>query len=333
MADVTERVLRLLSTLQSGRAFTGEELVLRLAVSSRTLRRDVERLRTYGYPVETKPGPGGHYRLAAGQRMPPLTFDDEEAVAVVIGLATLASTTAAVPDGLSTAAERASGKIDGLLPTRLRPRTASLRASIEAEDTPLPDIEANAFARLAEAIVNREIVTFSYIDAKGARTDRRAEAHRQVHMDRRWYFFSWDLTRDQWRVFRSDRISDVRRTGVRYDQRPLPLGSAIAYLRSGIGETFETLRLILDSPLATVADALRHEDAEFEPMSPDRTRATLALDAWSRILAPLAALDADFRFSDSPATLTEMRRFAARLHVAVCGTAQTDASIVDRQEA
>ena len=333
MADVTERVLRLLSTLQTGRAFAGEELASRLAVSSRTLRRDVERLRSYGYPVETKPGPGGHYRLTAGQRMPPLALEDDEAVAVVIGLASLASTAADSPDGLSTVADRAFGKIDGLLPARLRPRAAALRASIESEGMPLPDIGAGALALLAEAITGREIVTFSYIDAKGVRSDRRVEAHRQVHMDRRWYLFSWDLARKDWRVFRSDRISDVRRTGARYEQRPLPLGSAIAYLRSGAGETFETLHATLEAPLAGVVDALRHEDAEFEPLGPARTRATLALDAWPRILAPLAALDVNFRFSGSPATLTEMRRFAARLHVAASGATEGAASTVDRQEA
>ncbi|HIY64904.1 MAG TPA: WYL domain-containing protein [Candidatus Agrococcus pullicola] len=313
MADVTERVLRLLATLQTGRAFAGEELASRLAVSPRTLRRDMERLRSYGYPVETKPGPGGHYRLTAGQRMPPLVFEDEEAVATIIGLASLAATPSTSPDGLSTAVERAYGKIDLLLPARLRARAAALRASIESEGTPLPDLETDAIAVLAEAIASREIVTFSYIDAKGVSTDRRAEAHRHVHMDRRWYFFSWDLARDQWRVFRTDRISDVRRTGATYAPRALPLNSAIAYLRSGLGETFETLEATVEATLLAVADALRHEDAEFASLEHDRTRATLAVDSWQRILAPLAELHAGFRVSAPPSTMIEIQRFAERL--------------------
>src|SRR5690606_14770000 len=140
-----------LATLQAGRAFSGEELATRLEVSPRTLRRDVERLRGYGYPVHTRPGPGGSYQLAAGQRMPPLVLDDEEAVATVIGLATLAAAAPSQHGGLNDAADRAHGKIDGLLPARLRMRATALRASIEAERRQFPDIAAETLGEIAEA--------------------------------------------------------------------------------------------------------------------------------------------------------------------------------------
>lgn len=131
MADVTERMLALLSTLQTGRSFSGEELTRRLSVSPRTLRRDVDRLRGYGYPVETQPGPGGYYRLAAGRTMPPLVLDDDEAVATLLALASLAAIeppTKGGPytvGGIDDAATRAYGKLDQFLPARLRPRVAA----------------------------------------------------------------------------------------------------------------------------------------------------------------------------------------------------------------
>lgn len=232
---MTERMLGLLAALQGGRAFTGDELAARLGVSPRTLRRDVERLRGYGYPVRTRPGPGGHYRLAAGRRMPPLVLDDDEAVAVVAGLATL-SANADEAGALAAAATRAYGKIDAVLPDRLRPRAAALRASIEAESRPAPPVAAGTLGDLADAIAEREIVAFDYVDAAGTASRRRVEAHRQVTIDGRWYLMCWDLARDDWRVFRTDRITNLLRTGARYGDRPLPAESALAYLRSGLGD-------------------------------------------------------------------------------------------------
>jgi len=129
MADVAHRVLTMLAVLQTGRAFTGDELAARLAVSPRTLRRDAERLRAYGYPVETRPGPGGYYRLSAGSTMPPLLLEDDEAVATLLGLATLAAAGSAGEGSLEDAAIRAYGKVDQYLPKRLRPRAAALRAA------------------------------------------------------------------------------------------------------------------------------------------------------------------------------------------------------------
>lgn len=236
MADVTQRMLALLATLQGGGSFAGAELAARLSVSPRTLRRDAERLRAYGYPVHARPGPGGSYRLGAGHRMPPLVLDDDEAIATVVGLAALAAAGPAEPGGLNDAAMRAYGKIDGLLPARLRPRAAALRASIEAERREVPDVAADALGVLAEAIAAEEVVVFDYTDASGTDTRRRVEPHTQVLIDGHWYLFGWDLDRADWRVFRSDRIADSRRTGVGFTLRALPADSALAYLRSGLGE-------------------------------------------------------------------------------------------------
>ena len=152
MADVTERMLALLSTLQTGRSFSGEELTRRLSVSPRTLRRDVDRLRGYGYPVETQPGPGGYYRLAAGRTMPPLVLDDDEAVATLLALASLAAIGPSTEGGIDDAATRAYGKLDQFLPARLRPRVASIRASLETSPQRAPSVTAHQFSIVAEAI-------------------------------------------------------------------------------------------------------------------------------------------------------------------------------------
>lgn len=313
MADVTERMLRLLATLQTGRALSGDELSARLGVSPRTLRRDVERLRGYGYPVNTRPGPGGSYRLAAGKQMPPLVLDDDEAVAAVVGLATLAGTIPAEPGGLNDSASRAYGKIDSILPARLRHRAAALRGSIEAEPHLAPEIAADTLGELAEAVAAQEIVAFDYLNARGIRSRRKVEAYRQVHLDKRWYFFGWDLERDDWRVFRTDRITKSRRTGNRYTTRALPAPSVIAYLRSGLGEQYETVQFTIDAPLPAVADALRDEDVELEATGTGLTRATLALDSWQRLLTPVSHLDTWFEI-DAPVTmLTAIQRFAKYL--------------------
>jgi len=238
VADVTERTLRLLALLQTGRAFTGEELARRLEVSARTLRRDVERLRGYGYPVRTRPGPGGHYQLTAGSRLPPLVLDDDEAVATaaaLAALAALATTSGGRPDGLGEAAARAFGKIDAVLPARLRPRVAAVRAGVESEPRAAPPVAARVLGDLAEAIAARDVVTFGYADARGETSERRVEPHRLVHLDPRWYLVGWDRSREDWRVFRADRVTALVRTGERHQPRALPADTAIGYLRSGLG--------------------------------------------------------------------------------------------------
>lgn len=317
MADVTERMLRLLATLQSGQAFTGEDLSARLEVSPRTLRRDVERLRGYGYPVNTRPGPGGHYQLVAGQRVPPLVLDDDEAIAAVIGLATLATNAPARPGTLGDAASRAYGKIDALLPARLRRRASTLRMSVEAEQRIAPSVHAVALGNIGDAIAAQEIVAFVYVDARENVSRRRVEPHRQVYIELRWHLLGWDLDREDWRIFRTDRISGLRGTGTRYALRPLPADSAVAYLRSGLGETFHAVRITIDAPIAAVADALRHEDARLSSVNPTRTEVTLALDSWQRLLPALSYLDSNFRIEAASDMTTDITQFAHRLTAAI----------------
>ncbi|SDL30370.1 helix-turn-helix transcriptional regulator [Nonomuraea jiangxiensis] len=313
MADVTERMLALLSILQAGRPFSGEELTRRLGVSPRTLRRDIDRLRGYGYPVETQPGPGGFYRLAAGRSMPPLVLDDDEAVATLLALASLAATGPSAEGGVDAAATRAYGKLDQFLPARLRPRVVAVRASLEASPQQAPGVAAERLGAFAEAIARHETVAFAYLNARGERTNRRVEPYRQVHHLMRWYLLAWDLDRQDWRVFRLDRVSGPARTGDRYVPRPLPAGSAAEYLRQGMNRGKQTVRLVVEAPAANVMDALKFEDAEIHALSDRRTEVGLALDSWQWLVLNLAFLDADFRISAGTDFTRACRAFGERL--------------------
>lgn len=322
MADVTERMLALLATLQSGRAFAGPELAGRLGVSRRTLRRDISRLRGYGYPVRTQPGPGGHYLLAAGTALPPLTFDDDEAVATVLALAALAADSPpdalgahapSAPGALRAAATRAYGTLDQLLPSRLRPRLAALRSSLEASAMGAPPVSAEHLARIGEAIAADELLTFTYTDAEQVCTERRVEPYRQVHHLMRWYLLAWDVDRGDWRTFRLDRVSDLRRTGWRYSRRELPAGSALDYLRQGLHRDRRPVTAVVEAPAERVLEVFGYDEVEVEQLGPARTRVTVAIDTWQRLVLGLAFLDADFSIGTDSELAAPFRSFGTRL--------------------
>ncbi len=307
--DVTERVLALLTTLQTGRAFGGDELAARLGVSPRTLRRDVDRLRGYGYPVETRPGPGGHYRLAAGATLPPLVFDDDEAIATLLALAVLAAGSAIEGSGaaggsaagnVDEAALRAYGKIDQYLPKRLRHRAVRLRASVETGSVPVPGVRAEDLARLGDAIQHRHPVVFDYADEAGSRSTRRVEPYRQIHHLLRWYLLGWDVDRAGWRTFRIDRLTDLRTATATFAPRPLPADGAVEFLRRGIDRHHTRVELTVHAPLPRVADALVHQVTELTALDDERTAVVLMLEGWPWLVLILAGLDAEVTI-DAPA--------------------------------
>lgn len=313
MADVTERMLSLLSTLQTGRSFSGAELTRRLGVSPRTLRRDMDRLRGYGYPVEAQPGPGGHYRLAAGRTMPPLALDDDEAVATLLALASLAAVGPSTEGGIDDAATRAYGKLDQFLPARLRPRVVSIRSSLEASPQRAPKVAVDQLGMVAEAIAHQETMSFTYTNARGEHADRRVEPYRQVHHLLRWYLLGWDIERRDWRVFRLDRVRGLLRTGSRYRPRPLPAGSALEYLRQGLNKDKQSVNILVNAPAALVVDALKYQDAEIHAVADQQTSVTLALESWQWLVLNLAFLDEDFQIIAGTPFIEACRAFGQRL--------------------
>jgi predicted DNA-binding transcriptional regulator YafY len=270
--DPTERALLLLSLLQTHRFWPGAELTERLGVSARTLRRDVDRLRSLGYPVDATPGAAGGYRLATGAHLPPLLLDDEEAVAIAVGLRTAAG---ASIDGMDETALRALAKLEQVLPDRLRRRVHAVHTNVVSlQWGGGPTVDADALAVLALACRDREQVRFDYRRRDGDDSSRLVEPHQLVSAGRRWYLVAWDVRRDDWRTFRLDRLERARLAGVRGARRELPGGDAAAF----VAESIRTMPLPHSAVLEVagacdaVRDMLRWSDADVEDLGNGRTR-------------------------------------------------------------
>ncbi|GAB2596836.1 YafY family protein [Paractinoplanes abujensis] len=249
MANTSARMLRLLSLLQTHRYWPGSELAGRLDVSPRTLRRDVDRLRELGYPVDASRGVAGGYQLQAGAAMPPLLLDDDEAVAIAVGLRTSAVA------GFEETSVRALAKVIQLLPPRLRRRIDALRA-VTAPGVlgGGPTLDAAALTTLAMACRGEERLRFHYSPREGSSSSRYVEPHHLVPIGRRWYLVAWDLERGDWRSFRVDRLAGPELTGARFRPRDLPGGDPAAWLRarmSRIPARYD-VSVVLETPAASL---------------------------------------------------------------------------------
>jgi predicted DNA-binding transcriptional regulator YafY len=230
MLETSARLLRLLSLLQTPRDWTGVELADRLEVSSRTIRNDVERLRTLGYPVVATRGNVGGYRLGAGAQLPPLLLDDEEAVAVALSLRTAAS---GAVEGVEETSQRALAKLEQVLPNRLRRQVNALQSQTipvpRYDNAPTADPEL--LAALALACRDHETIRFDYETHQGEPSRRRAEPYRLANWGRRWYLVAYDLDKNDWRTFRADRMGPPRQpAGPRFRPRQLPQEDLAAYV-------------------------------------------------------------------------------------------------------
>jgi predicted DNA-binding transcriptional regulator YafY len=231
--DTAGRLLRLLTLLSSRPWWTGAELVDRLEITDRTLRRDITRLRQLGYPVEATTGPYGGYRLGAAGRLPPLLLDDDEAVAVAVALRAASEGTAS---GLETAALSALTKLDQVLPVGLRERVGALRTvTIGLRRAELPPVDLDVLVVAAVACRRPERLRFRYTNADGAGSDRRVEPFRLVYTERRWYLVAYDLDRADWRTFRVDRISEPVATGQPFERTDEPDAAALVARGVAVG--------------------------------------------------------------------------------------------------
>jgi predicted DNA-binding transcriptional regulator YafY len=257
VANTSSRTLRLLSLLQTHRYWPGAELADRLEVSVRTLRRDVDRLRELGYPVEANRGVDGGYQLAAGAAMPPLVLDDEEAVALAVGLQAAAHGGVA---GVAEASVRALAKVVPVMPPRLRRRVEALRAAtVPASWTDGgPVVDPDVLTTVAQACRDAERLEFGYAAADGARSDRLVEPFRLVPLGRRWYLVAYDLHRHDWRSFRLDRLTAPHRTGARFRPRELPADDAAAFVRGRLRNlpTSYEVEVLVDAPAEVVRGRL-----------------------------------------------------------------------------
>lgn len=253
--STSERMLRLLSLLQTHRYWPGTELADRLEVSARTLRRDIDRLRDLGYPVDAVRGVAGGYQLRAGGSIPPLLLEDEEAVAIAVGLR---SGAAGAVQGMEETSVQALTKVVALMPPRLRRRMDALQEY--TVDAPLrgPTVCATTLTTLAQGCRDEETLRFCYT-ARGAEESRRyVEPHRLVSLGRRWYLVAYDRDRHAWRSFRVDRIADAVLDGTRFRPRRLPADDALAFVRAGIATMpmRYAVRVRVEAPAETVAAAV-----------------------------------------------------------------------------
>jgi predicted DNA-binding transcriptional regulator YafY len=311
MLETSARLLRLLSLLQSRRDWTGAELAGRLGVTTRTVRNDVDRLRSLGYPVEARPGVAGGYRLGAGRSLPPLLLDDDEAVAVAIGLRTAASGSVA---GIEETSVRALAKLQHVLPSRLWHRVSVFGSHVVAMPAPGPQVDMDVLTLIAGACRDHEQLRFDYRSHSGAGSRRVAEPYRLLNDRRRWYLLAWDLDREDWRTFRVDRIEPRPPTGPRFTPRKLPAEDEVAaQVARGIGEATwrYRARVVVHAPADHVRARLPIR-VEVRSLGEGRCTFEPGSDHPQMLALYLGLLDADFEVVDSPELVDALRELAGR---------------------
>jgi predicted DNA-binding transcriptional regulator YafY len=308
--NTSARMLRLLSLLQTHRYWPGGELADRLAVSARTLRRDVDRLRELGYVVDAARGVAGGYQLRAGGQLPPLLLEDEEAVAIAVSLQ---SSAAGAVAGMEETSVQALTKVIGLMPPRLRRQMDALRS--QTEQLPWsggPVVDPTLLTVLAQACRDDEPLHFTYTARESEPTERWVEPHRMVSMGRRWYLVAYDRDRQDWRSFRVDRIGEPRTTGQRFRPRELPAEDALSFVQAGIRRMPQryAVRVVLDTTVEQVAQLV----GRWGRASGSDGRAVLEMgvDTLDWPLMLLATSDADFVVESPPELVAAVARGAAR---------------------
>jgi predicted DNA-binding transcriptional regulator YafY len=279
-------------------------------VSTRTVRNDIGRLRELGYPVEASPGVAGGYRLAAGGALPPLLLDDDEAVAVAVGLRTAAGRGVA---SMEESAVRALVKLEQVLPDRLRHRVNALQAYTVAAASSGPEVDPQLLAQAATACRDYQVLRIDYRKHDGTDSTRSIEPHRLVHWGRRWYLVAWDRGRSGWRTFRLDRLRIGAPTGHRYTPRELPDEDLAAYVRRGIRSAINRCeaRVTVEAPAAVVVGRVP-PDVLIERIDDERC-VVHAYGSTPEVLAlHLGWLDADFSVDGPPELVACLRRLASR---------------------
>ncbi|MDQ1034139.1 putative DNA-binding transcriptional regulator YafY [Streptomyces sp. V3I8] len=341
MQKTSARLLSLLSLLQARRDWPGALLAERLDISARTVRRDIDRLRELGYPVVAFKGPDGGYRLDAGTELPPLLFDDEQAVALAVALQ-IATTAGA---GIGEAAVRALTTVRQVMPARLRHRTEALEVTVVERPAPRskPQADSGVLMALGAAVHAREVLRFDYApafppgtgdDAPAPPPPRRVQPHHLVTWGGRWYLVAWDLDREDWRTFRADRMTPRVPTGPRFAPRELPGGDVAAFVAArfrgadGSGALGSAAgwpcrgEVVLGLPASAVAP--HTPDGVVEELGPDRCRLTMGSWSWAGLAAAVGRYDADIEVVGPGELRDAFATLARRYAHAAAGAPLTD---------
>ena len=304
-------MLTLLSLLQTQRDWPGQVLADRLGVTVRTVRRDVDRLRELGYRIGAIKGPDGGYRLAAGSELPPLLFDDDQAIAIAVALQTAPSTGVDIDE----AATRALATVRQVMPSRLRHRIDGIRFT---DARPVARVDPAVLEAVSTAVRDRQTLRFSYDEDDAP--PRRTHPHAIVASGGRWYLIAWDLDKDDWRIFRLDRVSPRTPTGPGFIPRALPAADARTYLAARAkGSDAEDRwpcvgQVDIDLPAKEVAPWIG--DGEIEHLDERSCRITVGSWSWTGVLAFIARFDAPFTIVGPEALATASETLAHRLHEA-----------------
>jgi predicted DNA-binding transcriptional regulator YafY len=311
MTETSGRLLQLLSLLQARRHWNGVELADRLEVSGRTIRRDVERLRELGYPVDSLSGPAGGYALRAGTAMPPLLLDDEEAIAIAVGLGTAARASVA---GIEETAVRALVKLEQILPRRLRRRVRAIGSATIT--VPLgPTVDPHELMLIASACRDCERLRFAYRRRDGAESRRDVEPHALVNLGQRWYLLAWDRGREDWRSFRVDRLARPASTGVRFEARAIPGGDAAAFITNSIAgrpNRYEA-RVTLHVAAEEIAARIPSRWGAVRPLDAGTCEYRTGDDDLRWLALRIAMLGVDFEVHEPPELIDQLRAIADQL--------------------
>jgi predicted DNA-binding transcriptional regulator YafY len=306
------RLLRLLSLLQTPRDWTGGELAERLEVSPRTIRNDVERLRALGYPVHATRGSVGGYRLEAGSSLPPLLLEDDEAVAVAIGLRTA---TGGAVTGIEETSLRALAKLEQVLPPRLRRQVSTLqRVTVHVRRRPVTTIDPSMLTELARLAREHFTLRFDYSDRKQTASQRRVEPYRIVNSGQRWHLVAWDLDRADWRTFRVDRMRAGMSPGARFAPRGLTDAEVEALIARGVPVEARRhqARVLVHAPAAELAERFGQWFGTITAVNVTSAMVETGADDLDQLAAYLGLLGADFSVSEPPELVAAIRALAAR---------------------
>lgn len=319
MTHTAHRLLRLLSLLQSRPVWSGPQLADELGVTTRSIRRDVGRLRELGYPVDAMQGTTGGYRLGAGKALPPLLLDDDEAVAVAISLR-LAS--ASPVTSASEAALRTLAKLDQVMPPRLRSEVSAILEATSMLPGAGSDVDGDVLLCLARARRDLLRVRFCYTAGDGSPSERRVEPYQLVATGRRWYLMAWDLDRDDWRTFRLDRMTDVVPTTLRFRLRDHP--DPVPFVQSAISAAPYRFvaRALFHASAAAVQERVPAAVGVVEPADDGTCVFVAGADDLHLMAFHLARVGYDFEVQEPPALREVLARFGARMSAA--GRGATD---------
>lgn len=311
MTETSGRLLKLLSLLQTRRDWPGQELARRLEVSGRTIRRDIDRLRELGYPVDALTGPAGGYRLHAGTAMPPLLLDDDEAVAIAVGLRTAAG---ASVTGIEETSVRALVKLEQVLPARLRRRVNALKSATATLSPTGPTVDPEALTTIAGACRDRERLRFAYRSRDGTESRRHVEPLSLVNLGRRWYLVAWDCNRQDWRSFRLDRVQRPSPAGTRFEARKLPGGDPAAYVaesRSSAAYRYRA-RVTLHASAEEVRTRSRYLWGDVETIDERTCEYRTSDDSLDWLAVRVGMLGVDFEVHEPPELIERCRLLADR---------------------